>query len=142
MSWKDELKLKKMLETFDFKTRYKPENVDWSRGKGIDEAEFYEVVIEWNMTFDVKADNLLMTKPEVESMSVMGIDATFDDSENKEWDIEDVDFDVDVNEIEVKFEGWSGDIGVGWNIMPAHVEFEISRSGDDIWVENVFIVFG
>mgnify|MGYP003113378789 CR=1 FL=1 len=141
MSWKDELKLKKMLETFDFKTRYKPEKVHWSRGKGIDEAEFHEVVIEWNMTFDVKADNLLMTKPEVERMRVIGIDATFDDSENYnniDWE----NFDVDVNEIEVKFEGWSGDIGVGWNIMPAYVEFEISRSGDDIWVENVSIVFG
>ena len=141
MSWKDELKLEKMLKTFDFKTTYSQKDVEASSGKGIHDYEFYQVVIKWSMEFDVKEDNLLMTKPEVEYVGVLGIDAAFEDSEDDEWDIENKDIKTH-DEIEVRFEGWSGDIGVGWNIMPTHVEFEIIRVDDDIILENVEIVFG
>jgi len=143
MTWKNAIRKARVYDftyTTELERRKHGRLHSITGGKGVYETDYEKVIIEWSLTFENSEDSVYIQEPNIDKITVVGVDASFDegfDAANMEWDIENKDVVVD----DVQADIYLSTKELPMTLIP-YIDAELVRDGDGLILDEIVITFG
>jgi len=143
MTWKNTIRKAKVQDftyTTEFEKRKDGMLHSITGGKGVYETDYEKVIIEWSLTLEHSGDSVYIQEPDIDKITVVGVDASFDkdfDAANINWDIEDKDVVVDDFQVDMDF----NTAELPMTLIP-YIDADLVKDGDGLTLDNIAITFG
>ena len=142
MTWKNAIR-KAKVQDFTYATELEKRKDgrlhSITGGKGVYETDYEKVIINWSLTFENSEDSVYIQEPNIDKITVVGVDASFDkdfDAANMEWDIQDKDVVVNNPQVDMNFNTKE----LPMTLIP-YIDAELVKDGDGLTLDNIAITF-
>ncbi len=142
MTWKNAIR-KAKVQDFTYATELEKRKDgrlhSITGGKGVYETDYEKVIIEWSLTLEHSDDSVYIQEPNIDKITVVGVDASFDkdfDAANMEWDIQDKDVVVNNPQVDMNFNTKE----LPMTLIP-YIDAELVKDGDGLTLDNIAITF-